>query len=223
MAKKLILALPKGRILDQVEPILTRCDIIPDPGFNDEYNRGLRFTTNHPNLDIIRVRAFDVATFVAFGAAQIGIVGSDVIEEFKYDELCAPLDLKIGKCRLSVAMLKDDPERTAPKSWSHINVATKYPHLTRQYYATKGIQAECIKLNGAMEIAPSLELCRRIVDLVESGKTLQANNLEEIETIMDVSTYLVVNRTASKVLQKDIQFWMNRFEAAINQSKECLN
>ena len=211
MTQKLILALPKGRILDQVEPILKECDIIPDPGFNDEYNRGLRFRTNHENLDIIRVRAFDVATFVAFGAAHLGIVGSDVIDEFEYEELYAPLDLKIGKCRLSVAMLKDDPEKDSPKSWSHINIATKYPHLTRLHFANKGIQAECIKLNGAMEIAPNLGLCRRIVDLVESGSTLKANGLEEVETILDVSSYLVVNKTASKVRQKEIEGWIDTF------------
>ena len=183
--------------------------------FFDDKDRGLRFKTNHENLDIIRVRAFDVATFVAFGAAQLGIVGSDVIEEFQYEELYAPLNLKIGKCRLSVAMREDDSEKKNPKNWSHINIATKYPHLTRQHFANKGIQAECIKLNGAMEIAPNLGLCRRIVDLVESGSTLKANGLEEIETILDVSSYLVLNRTASKVYKNDLQYWLNQFKIAV--------
>ncbi len=216
MGQKFILALPKGRILDQLLPILEKCDIIPEKAFFDHKDRGLRFQTNHENLDIIRVRAFDVATFVAFGAAHLGIVGSDVIEEFQYEELYAPLNLNIGKCRLSVAMPKDDPEKKNPKSWSHINVATKYPRLTRQHFANKGIQAECIKLNGAMEIAPSLGLCRRIVDLVESGNTLKANGLEEIETILEISSYLVVNKTASKVRQSEIQNWIKKFREALS-------
>ena len=211
MTKKLILALPKGRILDQLLPILEQCGITPEDAFFDSKDRGLRFKTNHDHLDIIRVRAFDVATFVAFGAAHLGIVGSDVIEEFQYEELYAPLNLGIGQCRLSVAMRSDDTEKNNPKSWSHINIATKYPHLTRQHFANKGIQAECIKLNGAMEIAPNLGLCRHIVDLVESGSTLKANGLEEVETILDVSSYLIVNRTASKVRQAEIQNWVEKF------------
>ncbi len=215
MTQKLILALPKGRILDQVMPILERCDIQPEDAFFNDKDRGLRFTTNHAHLDIIRVRAFDVATFVAFGAAQLGIVGSDVIEEFRYEELFSPLSLGIGKCRLSVAMKSNDPEKKNPKSWSHINIATKYPNLTRKHFANKGIQAECIKLSGAMEIAPNLDLCRHIVDLVESGSTLKANGLEEIETILDVSSYLVVNKTASKVMQSDIDGWIERFRSAL--------
>ncbi len=216
MTQKLILALPKGRILDQVLPILKECGIVPEDAFFDSKDRGLRFQTNHDNLDIIRVRAFDVATFVAFGAAHLGIVGLDVIEEFQYEELYAPLDLGIGKCRLSVAMRSDDNEKDHSKSWSHISIATKYPHLTRQHFANKGIQAECIKLNGAMEIAPNLGLCRHIVDLVESGSTLKANGLEEIETILDISSYLVINRTASKVRQTEVQDWVEKFRDALS-------
>lgn len=215
MTEKLILALPKGRILDEVEPILDKCGISPDPGFNDEYNRGLRFTTNHNDLDVIRVRAFDVATFVAFGGAHLGIVGKDVIEEFDYEDLYAPLNLGIGKCRLSVAMPEEYADKEDPKSWSHIRVATKYPTLTRRHFANKGVQTELIKLNGAMEIAPSLGFCRRIVDLVSSGKTLKANNLKEIEEILDVTSYLIVNRTAMKTMPDVINNWISKFEDAI--------
>lgn len=215
MTEKLILALPKGRILDQLLPILKKCDIIPEDSFFDDKDRGLRFKTNHKNLDIIRVRAFDVATFVAFGAAHLGIVGSDVIEEFQYEELYAPLNLHIGACRLSVAMPSDNANDDNFKSLSHINIATKYPRLTRQHFANKGIQAECIKLNGAMEIAPNLGLCRHIVDLVESGSTLKANGLTETETILNVSSYLVVNRTSSKVRQKEINDWIDKFQKAV--------
>lgn len=214
---KLILALPKGRILDEVEPLLAHCDLRPDPGFNDEYNRGLRFTTNHNIMDIIRVRAFDVATFVAFGGAQFGIVGKDVLEEFDYDDLYAPLALNIGHCRLSVAMLEEDAAKENPRSWSHIRVATKYPKLTRKHFAKRGVQTELIKLNGAMEIAPNLGLCRRIVDLVSSGKTLSANGLREIETIMDIESYLIVNRTALKTRPKEMSCWISKFEKALDK------
>lgn len=218
MTRKLILALPKGRILDQVAPILDRCGVQPDPGFNDEYNRGLRFTTNHADLDIVRVRAFDVATFVAFGAAQIGIVGSDVIEEFQYEELYAPLQLGIGKCRLSVAMPVEEAGKDDPRTWSHIRIATKYPHLTRRHFAERGVQAECIKLNGAMEIAPSLGLCRRIVDLVESGSTLKANGLVEVEKILDVESYLIVNKTALKTMPDVMNDWIAAFGKAVQDA-----
>jgi len=150
------------------------------------------------------VRSFDVATFVAFGAAHVGIAGSDVLLEFEYAELYAPLDLGIGRCRLVVA----EPEATKaaddPKRWSHVRVATKYPNLTRRHFAGRGVQAECIKLHGAMELAPALGLCRRIVDLVETGSTLRANGLVEVETIADVSSRLVVNRVALKTRPAEI-------------------
>jgi ATP phosphoribosyltransferase len=213
--QKLILALPKGRILEELQPILKACGITPEPAFYDENSRFLQFKTDLPELDIIRVRSFDVATFTAFGAAHFGVAGSDVVDEFDYPELYAPVDLKIGKCRLSVAMRESDASSKTPESWSHIRVATKYPHLTQKYFAGKGIQAECIKLNGAMEIAPALGLARRIVDLVSSGGTLKANGLTEVEKIMDVSSRLIVNRTALKTMPDVMQEWIGRFRAAV--------
>src|SRR5215472_17480156 len=146
------MALPTGRILGEVMPLLRRLDITPEPAFDDPSTRRLRFATSDRRLDLIRVRNFDVATFVAFGAAQFGIAGNDVLMEFDYPELYAPLDLGIGKCRLAVAEPvglagSDDPSR-----WSHIRIATKYPHITAQHFAARGVQAECIKLNGAMEL-----------------------------------------------------------------------
>ncbi len=215
MTQKLILALPKGRILDEVAPILEKCGIQPESGFYDKENRGLRFTTHHADLDVIRVRAFDVATFVAFGGAQLGIVGRDVIEEFDYEDLYAPLNLGIGGCRLSVAMPEELATQEDPKSWSHIRVATKYPNLTRRHFANRGVQTEIIKLNGAMEIAPSLGFCRRIVDLVSSGSTLKANNLKEIEKILDVTSHLIVNRTSLKTMPDRLHHWISKFENAI--------
>ena len=211
--KKLILAIPKGRILKELAPFFAAASIIPEPDFTDENSRKLRFTTNPPALDLIRVRAFDVATFVAYGGAQMGVVGSDAIEEFQYSELYAPLDLNIGHCRLSVAMPQDEAED--PKKWSHIKVATKYPALTARHFAQRGVQTECIKLNGAMEIAPALGLARRIVDLVSSGATLKANGLIEIEKILDVSTRFIINRSAYKTRADDINPWVEKFRSAI--------
>lgn len=197
MADKIIFAIPKGRILDDALPLMKQAGIEPEPGFFDKENRALQFATNDPQIGLIRVRAFDVATFVAHGAAHIGIVGSDVIEEFDYSELYAPVDLGIGKCRLSIAAPVDAELNDA--NGDHIRVATKYPGITRRHFAAQGIQAECVKLNGAMELAPALGLSRRIVDLVESGKTLKENGLVESETLLDVSARLIVNRAAFKM------------------------
>lgn len=212
--EKLILAVPKGRILEELLPLLFKCGIEPESAFSDPNSRLLRFETNLPYLDIIRVRAFDVATFTAFGAAHLGVVGSDVIEEFDYSELYAPVDLKIGSCRLSVAMPEEMACNDNPTQWSHIRVVTKYPNLTRKHFAARGVQAECIKLNGAMEIAPSLGLARRIVDLVSTGATLQANGLVEVEKIIDISSHLVVNRTALKTRPEAMQEWIRTFRNA---------
>ena len=215
MSEKLILALPKGRILEELLPLLERCDIRPEDAFFDSKSRALRFSTNHDDLDIIRVRAFDAATFTAFGAAHLGVAGADVLDEFDYSELYAPVDLKLGYCRLSVAMREEDAAKDDPRQWSHIRVATKYPNLTRKHFAKRGVQAECIKLNGAMEIAPSLKLARRIVDLVSSGGTLKANGLVEVESIMDISSRLIVNRTALKTMPKPMQRWITAFREAV--------
>jgi ATP phosphoribosyltransferase len=156
MAEPVIIAIPKGRILEEALPLLARAGIVPEAAFSDEGSRALRFATNRPDISIIRVRAFDVATFVAHGAAQIGIVGSDVLLEFDYSELYAPVDLDIGHCRLSVAEPVAMAAGDDPREWSHVRVATKYPNLTRKHFEARGVQAECVKLNGAMEIAPLL-------------------------------------------------------------------
>ena len=198
MTEPIIIAVPKGRILDEALPLLAAVSIEPEAAFSDEASRALRFATSDPGIELIRVRAFDVATFVAHGAAQLGIVGSDVLQEFDYSELYAPVDLDIGHCRLSVAEPADMAEKDDPRGWSHVRIATKYPHVTAKHFAARGVQAECIKLNGAMELAPSLGLCRRIVDLVSSGRTLRENGLVEVETIAEVSSRLVVNRAAFK-------------------------
>jgi ATP phosphoribosyltransferase len=208
----LVLAVPKGRILKELRPILDRVGIDPEPDFDDEDSRKLRFATNLPHLSIVRVRSFDVATFVAFGAAHAGIAGNDVLLEFDFPEIYAPLDLGIGRCRLAVA---DLVERDDPARWSHVRVATKYPGVTRRHFAARGVQAECVKLNGALELAPALGLCQRIVDLVSTGATLKANGLVEVETIAEVTSRLIVNRAAFKTRPDEMSGWIGRFREAV--------
>jgi len=208
--ENLVLALPKGRILEEAMPILRRAGIEPEPAFDDESSRALTFATNVPELSIIRVRSFDVATFVAFGAAHLGVAGNDVLMEFAYPELFAPVDLGIGRCRLAVAEPQDMRRTDDPARWSHIRIATKYPEITRRHFAARGVQAECIKLNGAMELAPGLGLCRRIVDLVSTGRTLQENGLVEVETIAEITSRLIVNRAALKTRPIQVGGWIER-------------
>ena len=210
----LVIALPKGRILDEAMPLVRRTGIEPEAAFDDPASRQLKFATHDPNIFIVRVRSFDVATFVAFGGAHIGIAGYDVLMEFDFQEVYAPLDLGIGKCRLSVAEPAELVARDDPRRWSHIRVATKYPHVTRNHFAARGVQAECIKLNGAMELAPSLGLCSRIVDLVSTGSTLRANGLVEVEHIAHITSRLIVNRTALKTRPAEIGGWIDRFRGA---------
>ena len=193
---QLTFAVPKGRILDEALPVMARAGVVPEDAFHDKHNRSPSFTTTRADMRLIRVRAFDVATFVAHGAAQIGIVGSDVIEEFDYSDLYAPVDLDIGHCHLAVA---EPAEQAGIVSRdSHLRVATKYPNLTRRHFERMGVQAECVKLNGAMEIAPALGLAGRIVDLVSSGQTLKENGLVETSRILDITARLIVNRAALK-------------------------
>jgi ATP phosphoribosyltransferase len=208
MADNIIFAIPKGRILDEALPLMQAAGIEPSADFFDESSRALMFATSDPAVQIIRVRAFDVATFVAHGAAHIGIVGSDVIDEFDYSELYAPVDLGIGKCRLSVAVLEGAMQN---KAQGHVRVATKYPGITKRHYQAQGIQAECIKLNGAMELAPLLGLSGRIVDLVSSGRTLAENGLVESEIVSQVSARLIVNRAAYKMMSDTIPVMVDRF------------
>lgn len=203
MTQPLTFAVPKGRILDEALPLMARAGVVPEAGFHDKANRSLSFACDDPALRVIRVRAFDVATFVAHGAAQVGIVGADVIEEFDYSDLYAPVDLDIGYCRLSVAQPAPAVDPAASpidpaSSATHVRVATKYPNLTRRHFEARGVQAECVKLNGAMEIAPALGLAGQIVDLVSSGQTLKDNGLVEVSTIMEITARLIVNRAALK-------------------------
>ena len=210
----LIFAVPKGRILDEALPLMARAGVVPDAAFHDKNSRALSFACEDSALRIIRVRAFDVATFVAHGAAQAGIVGSDVVEEFAYPDLYAPVDLDIGHCRLSVAEPADQIGQPAPVS--HLRVASKYPSLTRRHFERSGIQAEVVKLNGAMELAPGLGLASRIVDLVSTGRTLKDNGLVETAVILPVTARLIVNRAALKTDPR-VADLVERFRALVVQ------
>ena len=218
----LTIAIPKGRIAEEAVPLFKKVGIEPEAAFFDAAERQLMFACKQPGMQIIRVRSFDVATFVAFGGAQLGICGSDVLAEFDYPDLYSPLDLGIGTCRLSLAQPMSTPQAGGMKGGealtraSHVRVATKYPNLTRKYFAEKGIQAECIKLSGAMELAPKLGLAPCIVDLVSSGKTLVANGLEETDVIAEVSSRLIVNRAAFKTRSVEISALIETFRGAVD-------
>ena len=210
-ADNIIIAVPKGRILEELVPLMKKANIIPEQGFFDSADRRLLFSSNIPWLKIIRVRSFDAATFVAFGGADIGVVGLDVLKEFNYPELYAPLDLNIGKCRLSIAQ----PKNYVENENTQLKIATKYPNITNEYFAEQGININCIKMNGAMEIAPILEMADKIVDLVSSGMTMKANNLEEIETIVEITSHLVINRTSFKTRSENIRHIMGLFQEVL--------
>ena len=210
----LVMALPKGRILKEIGPLLAAAGLTPGGDFADNESPHLRVATNHPGLDVVRVRPFDVATFVAPGGTQIGICGADVLMEHDDAEIYAPLDLGVGRCRVSVAGPPADPGDD-PARLSRITVATKYPNIARRHFAARGVVAEVVHLNGAMELAPSLGLAGLIVDLVQTGATLAANGLVEREVIASVTSRLIVNRTALKTEPERIGAWLARFRNAL--------
>lgn len=212
--KKIILAIPKGRILQDLIPLFNKISLKIESDFYNDNSRKLVFTTNFAFLEVVKVRSFDVATFVKFGGASLGICGLDVLKEFSSQEILPILDLNIGKCRLSIAS-QIDKINNHENDWhqkSHLRIATKYPNIANNYFANLGIQTEIIKLNGAIEIAPKLQLCDYILDLVSSGKTLQENNMVEIKKIFDVSSYLVVNRNSLKTNSQFINQIINIFD-----------
>ena len=210
---KIIFAVPKGRILDDLLPLMKEIGIVPEKEFFNTSSRKLIFKTSLPNFEIIRVRAFDVATFVAFGAAQIGVAGDDVLKEFNYEEIYSILDLDIGKCKLSLAKQKNNLD-FEEKKLGNITVATKYKNTVINYFASKGVRAECIKLNGAIELAPKLGICDYIVDLVSTGRTLHENDLVEQEVLMNITAKLIINKIAFKLMNKELQQIIKKFEVA---------
>ncbi|MBT4922297.1 MAG: ATP phosphoribosyltransferase [Rickettsiales bacterium] len=184
-------AIPKGRIQVKILPILAKIGIEIEKDFFNPDTRKLIFSTNIKNLNIVQTRSFDVASFIASGKVDIGICGLDVIEECPNDQILRLKNLNIGKCRLSLAGKASD---NLSSFSTHLKIATKYPLVSRTLLKQKGYQVETFKLNGAIELASHLGISDFIVDLVSSGSTLKANNLEEKEILMQISSYLIVNK-----------------------------
>jgi len=212
----LTLALSKGRIFEETLPLLKAAgiEVLEDP----ETSRKLILATNRPEVRVVLVRASDVPTYVQYGGADLGVAGRDVLLEHDADSqgggLYQPLDLKIAKCRLSVAVRDDFDYAAAVKQGSRLRVATKYTHLARQHFADKGVHVDLIKLYGSMELAPLTGLADAIVDLVSTGNTLKANRLVEVERIMDISSRLVVNQAALKLKREPLRQMIEAFASA---------
>lgn len=191
------LALSKGRIFEETLPLLAAAGI--EPTDDPETSRKLIIGTNRPDVRLIIVRASDTPTYVQYGAADIGIAGKDVLLEHGGAGLYQPIDLKIACCRLSVATQAGFDYEQAVRRGARLKVATKYVHTAREHFAAKGVHVDLIKLYGSMELAPLVGLADAIVDLVSSGGTLRANNLVEVEHIMDISSRLIINQASLKV------------------------
>ncbi len=207
------LALSKGRIFDETLPLLAAAgiEVLEDP----EKSRKLILPTNQPNVRVVLVRATDVPTYVEYGGADIGVTGKDTLIEHGGQGLYQPLDLQIAKCRVSVAVRNDFDYERAVKQGSRLKVATKYTGIAREFFATKGVHVDMVKLYGSMELAPLIGLADAIVDLVSTGNTLKANHLVEVERIMDISSYLVVNQAALKLKQAPLRRIIDAFASAI--------
>ena len=208
MIDNITIALAKGRILEETIPLLECLDIRPQEDYKT--TRKLVLNTNHDNIRLIIIRATDVPTYVEHGAADLGISGKDTLLEYNSDGLYEPLDLNISKCKLMLAGLPDKREVA-----DRPRVATKYVNITRDYFAEQGKQVELIKLYGSMELGPVLGLSDWIVDLVDTGNTLKANGLIPFETIMEISSRLIVNKAAMKMKNKRIQEMIDTLAKAV--------
>jgi ATP phosphoribosyltransferase len=213
MTTALNIALSKGRILEEGLPLLERAGI--RPAENPLKSRKLILDTNLPEVKLTIIRAADVPTYVQFGAADLGIAGKDVLMEYEGDGLYELLDLKIARCRMMVAEPKSLASRDDPNSWTRLRIATKYVKTTQRHFAAKGIQTDIIKLYGSMELAPLVGLSDRIVDLVDTGNTLKANGLAEVEHIADISAWLVANRASMKMKQQALKQLVGQLEQAV--------
>jgi len=214
-ADMITLALSKGRIFEETVPLLKAAgiEVLDDP----EKSRKLILETNQPNVRVLVVRATDVPTYVQYGGADLGITGKDTLLEHGSQGLYQPLDLQIAKCRISVAVRADFDYASAVKQGSRLKVATKYVAIARDFFASKGVHVDLIKLYGSMELAPLVGLADAIVDLVSTGNTLKANHLVEVERIMDISSRLVVNQAALKLKQEPIRKIIDAFAGAVGQ------
>lgn len=208
----LTIALSKGRILEETLPLLKAAGI--ETVENVERSRKLIFTTNQADVRLVIIRAADVPTYVKYGAADLGVAGKDVLMEHDSTDLYEPLDLQIAQCRLMTAGFS---QKNAVQP-ARLKVATKYPNITKRFYAEKGVQVDMIKLYGSMELAPLVGLADRIVDLVDTGNTLKANGLEPLELIANISARLVVNKASMKMNQQRIQAIIDRLQTAVNKA-----
>jgi ATP phosphoribosyltransferase len=211
------LALSKGRIFDETLPLLAAAGI--EVLENPEKSRKLILPTNRPDVQVVLVRASDVPTYVEYGGADVGVCGKDTLieheAEWGINGLFQPLDLQIAKCRMSVAVRADFDYAHAVRQGARLSVATKYTAIAREFFATKGVHVDLIKLYGSMELAPLTGLADAIVDLVSTGNTLKANRLVEVEHIMDISSRLVVNQAALKVKQSQLRPLIQTFTQAV--------
>ena len=217
------IALSKGRIFEETLPLLKAAgiEVLEDP----EKSRKLILTTNRPDVRVLVVRATDVPTYVQYGGADMGITGKDTLLEHAMEwggaaggtGLYQPLDLQIAKCRISVAVRSDFDYARAVKKGSRLTVATKYVAISREFFASKGVHVDLIKLYGSMELAPLVGMADAIVDLVSTGNTLKANHLVEVEHIMDISSRLVVNQAALKLKPSRMRHIIDAFESAVGQ------
>jgi len=214
------LALSKGRIFDETLPLLKAAgiEVLEDP----EKSRKLILATSQSDVRVVIVRASDVPTYVQYGGADLGVTGLDTLIEHSADwgggaGLYQPLDLRIAKCRVSVAVRADFDYASAVRQGSRLRVATKYVNIAREFFAAKGVHVDLIKLYGSMELAPLTGLADAIVDLVSTGGTLKANNLVEVERIMDISSRLVVNQAALKLKQQAIRRVIDAFALAVGK------
>ncbi|MBA4193094.1 MAG: ATP phosphoribosyltransferase [Hydrogenophaga sp.] len=215
MNDTITLALSKGRIFDETLPLLKAAgiEVLEDP----EKSRKLILPTNQPGVRVVLVRATDVPTYVEHGGADLGVTGKDTLIEHGGQGLYQPLDLRIARCRVSVAVRADFDYATAVRQGSRLRVATKYTTIARDFFATKGVHVDLIKLYGSMELAPLTGLADAIVDLVSTGNTLKANQLVEVERIMDISSRLVVNQASLKLKQARLRPLLDAFAAATAQ------
>ncbi|MCS2610011.1 ATP phosphoribosyltransferase [Halomonas dongshanensis] len=210
MSKQLILALSKGRILDETLPLLADAGITPAEDLGK--SRKLLFDTNLADVKLVVIRATDVPTYVQLGAADLGVAGKDVLLEHGAEGLYEPLDLDIARCRLMTAGITGQAPGRARR-----RVATKFVNVARRYYAEQGIQAEVIKLYGAMELAPLMNLADEIVDIVDTGNTLRANGMEPRELIANISTRLVVNKASMTMKHARIKPLLARLDEAVRK------
>lgn len=210
MSVALTIALAKGRILDETLPLLARAGIEPLDDLKS--SRKLVFATNQANISLVLIRSADVPTYVQYGAADLGVAGKDVLAEHGGEGLYERVDLNIARCRMMTAGFEGRP---LPRT--RLKVATKYPAITRRYFLDQGRQVELIKLYGSMELAPVVGLADIIVDLVDTGSTLKANGLAPLDTIMQVSSRLIVNRAALKMKNAAVKDLVARIEQAVEQ------